>query len=102
MQLGNRKINWQSLFWISLLLLPTLGAIWFGLNFVRVKTYDYAADYQRHLGDFRQTLFSFVVKAQDSVVWVAVVDMVLCPSLAAITVSKRILRRKTEPRSISK
>jgi hypothetical protein len=102
MQLENRKINWVSLFWISLLLLPALGASWFGLNFIRVRTYDYAADYQRHLGDFRQALFGFAIRAQRFVIWAAVVDAVLCPTLAAIAFVQRILLRKTEPSQISK
>jgi hypothetical protein len=62
------KTIWQKLLWTSLLLLPTLGAIWFGLNKIRVNTYDYAADYQEHLGDFRQNLYWDVVKTQDCIV----------------------------------
>jgi hypothetical protein len=38
--------------WTSILLLPIFAAIWLGLNVIRYNTYDYAVDYQRHLGDY--------------------------------------------------
>jgi len=56
------KARRQSLLWTSLLLLPILAAIWLGLNIIRVHTYDYAADYARHLGDFRQA--SIVMRSE--------------------------------------
>ena|ERR1700677_4411234 len=101
MQLDARKINWRLLFWISLLLLPTLVAIWFALNIIRVHTYDYAMDYQRHLGDFRQNLFRYAVESQTCVVWAGIIDTVLCPLLAVIAVIQKIRGRRAQLHAIS-
>lgn len=63
--------------WTSVLLLPMLGAIWLGLNVIRGYTYEYAADYQRHLGDYRQSLHWHVVCAQEWTFWGAQTDFVV-------------------------
>jgi peptidoglycan/LPS O-acetylase OafA/YrhL len=77
MQIRGSHSIWQSMLWTSIVLLPTLGAIWLGLNVIRGETYEYAADYQRHLGDFRQNLYWYVVETQDWIVWIARIAIVL-------------------------
>ena len=66
-----------------------LGAIWLGMNVIRGNTYDYAVDYQRHLGDYRQNLYWYVVEAQDWIVWTARVDMAAILLLTVATIFKR-------------
>lgn len=85
---GSQSI-WRSLLWTSVLLLPMLGAIWLGMNVIRGNTYDYAVDYQRHLGDYRQNLYWYVVEAQDWIVWTARVDMAAILLLTVATIFKR-------------
>jgi hypothetical protein len=85
----------RPLLWVSFFLLLLLGAFWLGLNVIRVRTYDYAADYQRHLGDYRQSLYWYAVKLQSSIMWAATLDIVVCLGLAVTLILKRC-------RSISK
>jgi hypothetical protein len=75
MQMRGSKNIWRSLLWTSVLLLPMLGAIWLGLNVIRGNTYEFAADYQRHLGDYRQRI-----------VWTARVDILVGLLLAVASV----------------
>jgi hypothetical protein len=88
MQMRGSKNIWRSLLWTSILLVPMLGAIWLGLNVIRGNTYEFAADYQRHLGDYRQTLFWYVVETQDWIVWTARVDIVVSLLLAVANIFK--------------
>lgn len=92
MQKRRSQNIWQLLLWTSLLLLPMVGAIWLGLNVIRGNTYEYAADYQRHLGDYRQNLFWYVVETQDWLVWVARVDLVASLLLVATVFMRRRTR----------
>jgi hypothetical protein len=85
LQMRSSQSTWRLLLWTSLLLLPMLGAIWLGLNVIRGNTYFYAADYQRHLGDYRQNLYWYVVEGQDWIVWAALVDMGVSLLLALAT-----------------
>lgn len=89
MQMRGSKNIWRSLLWTSVLLLPMLGAIWLGLNVIRGNTYEYAADYERHLGDYRQSLYWHVVEMQDWIVWTVRVDMVVGILLAVAAVFGR-------------
>jgi len=73
----------------SFFLLLLLGAIWLGLNVIRVRTYDYAADYQRHLGDGRQSIYWYVVKLQGSIIWAAALEIAVCLGLAVTLIIKR-------------
>jgi hypothetical protein len=75
--------------WTFVLLLPMLGAIWLGLNVIRVYTYDYAADYNRHLGDLRRDLYWPVVKIQDLIGDIAIADLFLSALLAVVSLGKR-------------
>jgi hypothetical protein len=77
------------LFWTVVLFLPMLGATWLGLSVIRADTYNYAVDYQRHLGDFRQSLYWNVVKIQDLIVWIARVDLPFILLMAAVSSWKR-------------
>lgn len=86
MQMRGSKNIWRSLLWTSVLLLPMLGAIWLGLNVIRGNTYEFAADYQRHLGDYRQSLFWYVVETQEWIVWTARVDILVGLLLAVASV----------------
>jgi hypothetical protein len=86
MQIRGSQCIWQSPLWTSILLLPTLGAIWLGLNVIRASTYEYGAEYQQHLGDYRQYLNWFAVETQDWLVWIARIDMVLALMLVVATV----------------
>jgi hypothetical protein len=81
--------RFHPLFWTPALLLPMLGAIWLALNVIRANTYEYAVDYQRHLGDFRQNLHWNAVNLQDLIVWIASTDLLLLLLLAAISLWKR-------------
>ena len=80
----------RTLLWGSLLLLLLLGTSWFGLNLIRVRTYDYAADYQRHLGDFRQNLFFEVVRVQGLLVRAAKLDAVVGIGLLSSLIVQRL------------
>ncbi len=82
--------------WTSVLLLPMLGAIWLGLNVIRSNTYDYAVDYQRHLGDYRQSLYWYVVETQDRIVWAARVDLVVGLVIAILTIFRRQEAREAQ------
>jgi hypothetical protein len=86
---GASRRFWRSPPGICLLLLPALGAIWFGLNLIRVDTYIYAADTTRHLGDFRQTLYWNVVEIQAGIVWIAIIDAVFGLLYAAAAAARR-------------
>jgi hypothetical protein len=81
--------GWKLLLWTSVLLFPMLTAIWSSLNVIRVNTYDYAADYQHHLGDYRQNLYWQIVETQDWIVWAIRIDMLLCLLFAAIVLMRR-------------
>jgi hypothetical protein len=87
MQIRASHSLWHSLLWTSIVLLPMLGAIWLGLNVVRGNLSDYVEDYRRHLGYYR--LYWYAVEAQDWIVWVARIDILLCLMLAVATVFKR-------------
>ena len=89
MQTRGSQSIWRSLLWTSLLLLPMLGAIWLGLNVIRGNTYEYATDYQRNLGDYRQSLYWYVVEAQDWIAWAARVDIAVILLLAVASVFHR-------------
>jgi len=89
MQMQGTQSIWMSLLWASFLLLPTIGAIWLGLNVIRSNTYEFAADYQRHLGDYRQSLFWYAVETQDWIVWIARADLVVGLLLAISTALRR-------------
>ena len=96
------QIRFHLLFWTLILLLPMLGAIWLGLNVIRVYTYNYAVDYSRHIGDFRQILYWNVVKIQDLIVWIARADLLLIPLLAAVVPWKRkIVKQASDMRGES-
>ena len=69
-----------------------LGAIWLGLNVIRFTTYDYAADYQRHFGDYRQSLYWYAVETQDWIVWALRIDALVCLLLAANVFMRRETR----------
>jgi hypothetical protein len=84
------------LLWTFVLLLPMLGAIWLGLNVIRSNTYEFAGDYARHLGDFRQSLYWYVVETQDRIVWIAKADLLPITSLAIVAFWKY---KKTKPAS---
>jgi hypothetical protein len=77
------------LLWTLVLLLPMLSAVWLGLNAIRVNTYDYAADYNRHIGDFRQDSHWYVVKIQNLICYVAIADFFLTALSAIILLGKR-------------
>ncbi len=96
MQMRGFQTIWRSLLWASVLLLPMLGAIWLGLNVIRSNTYDYAADYQRHLGDYRQSLYWYMVETQDWIVWTARVDLVVALLIAILAVFRRKEARKAQ------
>ena len=96
MQIRGSRSIWQSLLWTSIVLMPLLGAIWLGLNFIRGNTYEFAADYQRHLGDYRQDLYWYVVETQDWLVWTARLDLVLGLVLAVAVVFRRREDRGTQ------
>jgi hypothetical protein len=82
------------LLWTFVLLLPMLGAIWLGLNVIRSNTYEFAVDYARHLGDFRQSLYWHVVETQDQIVWIAKADLLPIALLAILAFRKH---KKTKP-----
>ena len=95
--IGAATLSWKLLpkakspmLWISILLLPALATIWMGLNDIRGSTYEYAADYQRHLGDYRQNLYWHVVSMQDWIVWIAVVDFVFSVCLAVTAMFRSV------------
>ena len=94
-QIRNSRSTWQSLLWTSLLLLPMLCAVWLGLNVIRGSTYDYAADYQRHLGDYHQSAYWYAVYTQDWIIWALRIDVLVCLLLAA-TVFMRMKTRATD------
>jgi hypothetical protein len=67
-----------------------LGVSWFGLNVIRVRTYDYAADYQRHLGDFHQSLYWNVVASQGFLVLAAKLDAAVSLGLIITLIIERL------------
>jgi len=93
MRLRSSQSVWCSLLWTSILLLPMLGVVWLGLNVVRSDTYEFAADSQRHLGDYRQRLYWYVVETQDWIYWVARLDLVLSLLLGvAVAFERKFLK----------
>jgi len=83
------------LLWTLVLLLLMLGATWLGLNVIRAHTYDYAINYSRHLGDFRQDLHWYAVETQDRIVWIARADLLPIALLAVVCIWKRKTARLT-------
>jgi ABC-type multidrug transport system fused ATPase/permease subunit len=88
-QIRGSKNIWRSLLWTSVLFLPMFGLIWLGLNVVRRNTYEYAVEFQRHLGDYRQSLYWHVGNSQDWIVWIAKVDLVVSLLIAFFTFFRR-------------
>lgn len=65
-----------------------LGAIWLGLNVIRVSAYDYAADFALHQGDYRQNLYLYAVKIQDLLIWIVRADLLFIALLAVMSLWK--------------
>jgi hypothetical protein len=89
MQRRYTQNRFHLLFWTLVLFLPMLGASWLGLNVIRAATYNYAVDYQRHHGDFRQSLYWNVVTIQGLIIRIARAELLLIPLLAAVSLLKR-------------
>jgi len=68
MQRRYAQSKWRLGFFTLLLSLPMLGCVWLGLNVIRSYSYDFAVDYNRNLGNWRQNLYGYAVESQDMIV----------------------------------